>query len=200
MTDLIAPQRFLNKRMNQLGEQANASIYANELLGPGLSKEQIPPDFPTPIEGGLNEQGIKMVQRRDPPQLPSWFLHSIDLSIKLLRDIAGGTDLLEDTKFPGQMRGSMSVPMLQEIMDSEWGPLYEHIGERTARVKQMRMNRVKKFYPPYRTMHYVDKDMRDEVFVFHNQEILGSGVEYRVTVERGSLLPELRAVREEEWT
>jgi hypothetical protein len=39
LTPLIAAQRFLNKRMSQMGEQANASIYANELLGPGLTAE-----------------------------------------------------------------------------------------------------------------------------------------------------------------
>lgn len=197
LTDLIPPQRFLNKRMSQLGEQANASIYANELLGPGLRADNIPPDYPSPIENALTAEGIKLVQRRDPPQLPTWFLNSIELTVKLMREIAGGADLFDEGRFPGQLRGPLAVPMLQEIMDTEWGPLYEHIGERLARVKQMRINRVKQFYPPYRTLHYTGPDMRDEVFVFHKGEILEAGVEYRITVERGSLLPEIRALRED---
>ena len=196
VSDMIAPQRFLNKRLSQLGEQANASIYADELLGPTLKREDVPADYPAPIENGLNEAGVKMVQRRDPPQLPGWFMQSVDLTIKLLREISGGVDLFSESKFPGQMRGPMAVPMLQEIIDTQWGNLYMHLGQRMAKVKEMRVNRVKEFYPAFRTMHYTDRNMRDEVFIFHTSDILRSGADYHITVERGSLIPELRALRE----
>ena len=196
ISDLIAPQRFLNKRLSQLGEQANASIYGDELLGPSLKREDIPVDYPAPIENGLTEAGVKMVQRRDPPELPSWFMQTIDLTIKLMREIAGGVDLFSESKFPGQMRGPMAVPMLQEILDSQWGNLYQHIGERFAKVKEMRMNRVKEYYPAFRTLHYTDRNMKDEVFIFQTSEILRSGTDYSITVERGSLIPEFRALRE----
>ena len=196
VSDLIAPQRFLNKRLSQLGEQANASIYADELLGPTLKREDIPADYPAPIEGGLTESGIKMVQRRDPPNLPAWFMQSVDLTLKLMREIAGGVDLFQEQKFPGQLRGPMAVPMLQEMIDTQWGNLYQHIGQRMAHVKDMRLNRVKEYYPPFRTMHYTDRSMRDEVFIFQTSEILRAGTDYSVTVERGSLIPEFRALRE----
>ena len=196
ISDLIAPQRFLNKRISQLGEQANASIYGDELLGPGLKREDIPADYPAPIENGLNESGIKMVQRRDPPQLPAWFMQSVDLTMKLMREIAGGGDLMSDQKFPGQMRGPMAVPMLQELLDTQWGMLYQHLGKQMGKTKEMRINRVKQFYPTYRTLHYTDRNMKDEVFIFQTSDILKSGTDYSITVERGSLIPELRALRE----
>jgi hypothetical protein len=196
VSDLIAPQRFLNKRLSQLGEQANASIYGDELLGPSLKREDIPADYPAPIENGLNEAGVKMVQRRDPPQLPAWFMQSVDLTLKLMREIAGGVDLFQEQKFPGQLRGPMAVPMLQEIIDTQWGNLYQHIGQRMSKVKEMRVNRVKEFYPAFRTLHYTDRNMRDEVFIFQTSDILQSGTDYSITVERGSLVPELRALRE----
>jgi hypothetical protein len=196
LSDLIAPQRFLNKRLSQLGEQANASIYADELLGPTVKREDIPSDYPAPIEGGLSETGVKMIQRRDPPQLPAWFMQSVDLTIKLMREIAGGIDLFSESKFPGQLRGPMAVPMLQEIIDTQWGNLYQHLGQRLAKVKEMRINRVKEYYPAFRTLHYTDKSLRDEVFTFQASEILRSGTDYSITVERGSLVPELRALRE----
>lgn len=103
---------------------------------------------------------------------------------------------MREDSFPGQLRGPMAVPMLQEILDSEWGPLYEHLGQRLAQSKQLRLNRVKKFYPATRTMHYMDRSQKDEVFEFHTDEILRSGTNFNVSVERGSLLPELRALRE----
>ena len=121
VSDLIPPQRFLNKRLSQLGEQSNASLYSNELLGQGLKREDIPPDYPAPIENGLNEQGVKMIQRRDPPQLPAWYMPSIDLVVNLMREIAGGVDLFQEQKFPGQLRGPMAVPMLQEMIDRQMG-------------------------------------------------------------------------------
>ena len=196
ISDLIAPQRFLNKRLSQLGEQANASIYADELLGPTLKREDIPADYPAAIEGGLTDTGVKMVQRRDPPQLPGWFMQSVDLTLKLMREIAGGVDLFQEQKFPGQLRGPMAVPMLQEIIDTQWGNLYQHIGQRMGKVKEMRINRVKEYYPAFRTLHYTDNSMKDEVFIFQTSDILRSGTDYSITVERGSLLPELRALRE----
>ena len=196
VADLIAPQRFLNKRLSQLGEQANASIYGDELLGPSLKREDMPADYPAPIENGLTEAGVKMVQRRDPPQLPAWFMQSVDLTLKLMREIAGGVDLFQEQKFPGQLRGPMAVPMLQEMIDTQWGNLYQHIGQRMSQVKEMRVNRVKEYYPPFRTLHYTDRSMRDEVFIFQTSDILRAGTDYSITVERGSLLPEFRALRE----
>lgn len=196
ITDLIAPQRFLNKRMSQLGEQSNAAIYDKVLLGPGLSEHDIPADYPGVIKNAITETGIPLVTRLAGPELPGWFMSSIDLTLKLMDDIAGGTDLTENNQFPGQMRGPMAVPMMQEIIDTEWGPLYEHLGERLARAKQMRLNRVKQYYPPLRTMHYMDRAQKDEVFEFHTDKILRSGTEFTVSVERGSLMPELRALRE----
>src|SRR5712691_9033102 len=72
-----------------------------------------------------------------------------------------------------------------------------HIGQRMAKVKQMRLNRVKQFYPPIRTLHYTDSDMRDEVMEFHADKTLRSGTSFNITVERGSLLPEMRAINED---
>jgi hypothetical protein len=160
VTPLIAPQRFINKRMSQLGEQANASIYSLILLGAGLKPSDIPADFPGALENGLTESGTPNVGRLPGPEIPAWFLNSIEMAVKMFNDAAGGADLMEDNKFPGQLRGPMAVPMLQEIMDTQWGPLFQHLGERIARVKQMRLNRVKQFYPPQRTMHYTDRDQK----------------------------------------
>lgn len=200
ITPLIPPQRFLNKRMNQLGEQSNSTLYSNLLLGGGIKATDIPADFPGAVENGINENGTPNVMRMPPPEIPNWFLESINLVIKLFNDLAGGADLMEDNKFPGQLRGPMAVPMLQEILDTQWGPLFAHIGERLARVKQMRLNRVKQFYPPTRTMHYTDKTQKDEVLTFHTEKILRGGTNFSITVERGAILPELRALREARLT
>lgn len=196
ITPLVAPQRFVNKRMSQLGEQSNATLYSNLLLAPGLTETDIPADYPGVVKNGLTEAGMPTVGRLAPPEIPQWFLQSIELAIKMFNDAAGGQDLMDDNKFPGQLRGPMAVPMLQEIMDTQWGPLFNHLGERLARVKQMRLNRIKQFYPPLRTMHYTDRDQKDEVMTFHTDKVLRSGTNFNITVERGALLPELRALRE----
>lgn len=196
VSPLIAPQRFINKRISQLGEQSNNAIYGPLLLGGSIKASDVPADFPGAIEGGLTEDGAPLVQRMGPPEMPQWFLQSIDMAVKMFNDSAGGADLMEDNKFPGQLRGPNAVPMLQEIMDTQWGPFFNHMGERLARVKQMRLNRIKQFYPPQRTMHYTDRDQKDEVLTFHTDKILRSGTNFNVTVERGALLPELRALRE----
>lgn len=196
VTPLIAPQRFINRRFCQLAEQANATLYSQLLLGPGLSPNDVAADQPAPIVNGLTEEGVPRVGRTPPPEFPSWFMASLQETMKVFNDIAGGPDLFQDSKFPGQLRGPQAVPMLQEILDTQWGPLYQHIGERMARVKQMRLNRVKKFYPPVRTLHYTSKDQKNEVLEFHTDEILRAGTDYDITIERGSLLPELRALRE----
>jgi hypothetical protein len=195
VTSLIAPQRFINKRMSQLGEQANATLYAKLLLGLDLKASDIRPDTPDPIEKSLSENGTPLIQRLAPPEFPAWFMQSLEMTVKMFNDVAGGQDLFSESKFPGQLRGPMAVPMLQEILDTEWGPLFQHIGERAARVKQQRLDRVKQFYPPLRTMHYVDREQKDEVMVFHSDLLRGS-TNYHVTVQRGSVLPELRALRE----
>ena len=196
VSGMIPAQRFLNKRMSQLGEQSNATLYSNLLLGPSLTQADIPADQPGVVKNGLTADGTAQVQRMPPPELPQWFVPSIDKTVSFINDIGGGADLMEQNKFPGQLRGPLAVPMLQEILDSEWGNLYQTLGIKLAAVKQQRLNRVKQFYPPTRTMHYMDRDQRDEVIVFHTDQILRAGTDYNITVERGSLLPELRALRE----
>jgi hypothetical protein len=196
ISPLISAQRFINKRMSQLGEQSNNAIYSPLLTGGAIKAGDIPADYPGVIEGGLTPEGAKLVDRVPPPELPAWFLPSIEMAVKMFNDAAGGADLMEDNKFPGQLRGPNAVPMLQEILDTQWGPLFTHLGERLARVKQMRLNRVKQFYEPVRTMHYTAKDQKDEVLQFHTEKILRAGTNFNITVERGAILPELRALRE----
>ena len=196
ISDLIAPQRFLNKRISQLGEQSNASIYDKILLGPNLHPNDVPGDWPGFVEGGVADNGQPLVHRLPGPSLPGWFMDSLQLVMRLTSEIAGGHDLMEENQFPGQLRGPLAVPMLQEIIDTQWGPLYQHIGERMAKVKQMRINRVKQFYPALRTLHYTDRDQRDEVLEFHTDKVLRAGTNFNITVDRSSLLPELRALRE----
>lgn len=196
VTDLIAPQRFVNKRLSQLGEQANATLYSQILLGGALDPADISTDSPGAIKNAISDAGAPLVQRLAPPEMPTWYMASVEMVLQLFNDISGGQDLFQQSKFPGQLRGPMAVPMLQEILDSTWGHLYEHLGERLARVKQLRLNLVKSFYPPIRTLHYTDRNMKDEVLDFHTEDILQSGTSYNIVVERGSLLPELRALRE----
>ena len=196
VTDLIVPNKFINKRFSQLAEYANAFLKAPRLLGQGLKPGDIPSDYPGYVIDGLGENGEPLVKHMDPPQVGSWFLRTNEDMMKIMNDLAGGADLFQEGKFPGQFRGSMSIPMLQEILDSEWGPLFLHVGLQMARVKKLRLNRVKQFYPPIRTLHYMGKENRDEVLEFHTEEILRSGVEYNISVDPGSLLPELASMRE----
>jgi len=195
LTDLIPAQKFLNKRMSQLGEMANAQIYETLLLGPGLDREDIPADMPGIVPDGLSDVGEPLVKAMQHASPPSFFVESIKLVIELFQQM-GSSDLLDKAQFPGQLRGPMALPMIQEIIDSEDGPLYEHLGEALAVVKQMRVNRVKQFYPPIRTLHYTGTTRKDEVLVFHAEEVLRSGTDYSISVDPGTLLPEFSALRE----
>lgn len=195
ITDLVPPQKFLNKRMSQMGEAANAQIYETLLLGPGLSKTDIPSDMPGVVEDGLGEDGSPRVATLQRGQLPQFFVESIKLVIQLFQQMSA-VDLTDHSQFPGQLRGPMALPLLQEIVDSEDGPLYEHIGEQLAKVHQQRINRVKQFYPAMRTMHYTGTTGKDEVLVFHTAQILRAGTEFSISVDPGSLMPEFSALRE----
>lgn len=197
VSGLIPPQRFINKRISQLAEQSNATIYDLVLTAPDIKASDIPADFPGVLEGGIDpDTGMPKVARLGGPQLPAWFMQSIEMSMGVFNDVAGGADLFQENKFPGQLRGPMAVPMLQEILDTQWGPLYRHIGERLAETKQQRLNRVRDFYPPSRTMHYVSRDQKDEVMTFHSDKMLRGTTNYTIRVERASLIPELRALTE----
>lgn len=195
LTDLVAPQKFLNKRMSQMGEAANAQLYETLLLGPGLSKDDIPSDMPGTVEDGLGEDGAPRVTALVRAQLPIFFVESIKLVLQLFNQMTS-VDLTDHAQFPGQLRGPMALPLLQEIVDSEDGPLYEHVGEQLASVHQQRINRVKQFYPPIRTMHYTGTAGKDEVLIFHTAQILRAGTEFSISVDPGSLMPEFSALRE----
>jgi len=165
------------------------------LLGGTLSKQDIPSDLPGVVKDGIDESGNPQVVPMQRGQLPGWFVESIRLIVDMM-DSQGGADLLSQRKFPGQLRGPLAIPMLQELLDSEDGPLYAHLGESLADVHQNRMNRIKAWYPPVRTLHYLGANNRDEVMVFHTDEILRNGYDYQISVDPNSLLPEISSLRE----
>lgn len=195
LSDLIPAQKFLNKRVSQLGEAANATVNEVLLLGGELSKADIPTDLHGVVEDGLSEDGMPRVMALQRSQLPPFFLESIKFVVEFIESI-GGANLLQHKKFPGQLRGSLSAPILQEILDSEDGSFFLHLGEQLERVYQMRVNRVKAFYEPIRTLHYTDTDQKDEVLVFHKSEVLTAGTEFHISIDRSSLIPEFSALRE----
>jgi len=196
ITDQIAPQRFFNKRMSQLGEQSNATLYDLLLLGGNVKRSDVPADHPGPIEGVLDENGVPLVARLGPPEMPVWFLESIKMVLQAANEIAGGQSLTESEKFPGQLRGPSAVPLMQEILDTEWGPLYTHIANRMAMVKQHRLDRVQQYYPPLRIMHFTDSNQRDEVMEFVKDDVFSGETKFQIHVEPSSIIPEMRALRE----
>lgn len=195
VTDLIAPQKFLNKRLSQMGESANASIYEVLLLAGDLQAGDIPSDMPGVVEDGIAEDGTPRVRPLQRGELPQWFVESIKMSVDLMMSL-GSSDLMDKRQFPGQLRGPMALPMLQEILDSEDGPLFSHMAEQMAQIHQQRVNRVRDFYPGIRTLHYTGTNRKDEVLVFHTDQVLRSGVSFTISVDPGSLLPEFSALKE----
>ena len=195
VTDMVPAQKFLNRRMSQLGEASNAQIHETLLLGGGLTAADIPADYPGVVPNGLSESGAPLVAPMQRGQLPGWFVESIRLIVEFIEAV-GAADLLSQRKFPGQLRGPLAIPMLQEILDSEDGPFYSHLGEQLAEVHQKRVNLVQMYYPPVRTLHYVGQSNRDEVMVFHKDEVLPADRNYAITVDGATLLPELSSLRE----
>jgi hypothetical protein len=194
VTDIAPAQKFLNKRWSQMGEAANATIHEVLLLGGEMTKAQIPADIPGVIEDGIDENGNARVVALQRSPLPGWFLESTKEVANFI-DVVGGSDLLQHKQFPGQIRGPLALPMIQELLDSEDGPFFSHMGEQLARVKQQRINRVKQFYPPIRTLHYTGKNRKDEVMVFHNDDVLKAGTDYTIIVDQQSLMPEMAVMR-----
>ena len=195
ITDMVPGQKFLNKRMSQLGEAANAQVYEMIALGGDLKRADIPTDYHGVVEGAIDDNGNPLIQVVQRGQLPAFFPQTIQIATEFIETL-GSADLLSQRKFPGQMRGPMAIPMLQEIMDSEDGPVFTHLGEQLADIHQKRVNLVKRFYEPIRTLHYTGSNLRDEVLVFNNSKVLKAGWDYEISVDRSSLLPELASLRE----
>ena len=195
LTNMIPAQKFLNKRMSQLGESANAQVYEMILLGAGLKREKIPSDYHGIVEDGIDENGNPQVQRSGGTPLPGFFMDSIKTVVEFIETL-GSSDLLGQRKFPGQIRGPLAIPMLQELLDSEDGPFYTHLGEQLAEIHQQRINRVKVFYEPIRTLHYVGNNNKNETLVFHTSNVLRRGWDYNIDIEPSSLLPEISSMRE----
>ena len=195
ITDMVPANKFLNKRMSQLGEAANAHVYPMIALGGDLKRENIPTDYSGVIEAALDDNANPLIRVIEQGQLPAFFPETIRLAIEFI-DTLGSADLLSQRKFPGQLRGPMAIPMLQELLDSEDGPVFTHMGEQLADIHQKRVNLVKRFYEPIRTLHYTGSDLRDEVLVFNNSKVLKAGWDYDISVDRATLLPELASMRE----
>lgn len=195
ITDMVPGNKFLNKRMSQLGEAANAQVYEMIALGGDLKRADIPTDYHGVVENAIDDNGNNLIQVVQRGNLPSFFPQTIQIATEFIETL-GSSDLLSQRKFPGQLRGTMAVPMLQELLDSEDGPVFTHLGEQLADVHQKRVNLVKVFYEPIRTLHYTGPNLRDEVLVFNKTLVLKDGWDYQIHIDRSSLLPELASLRE----
>lgn len=194
ITDLIAPQKYYNKRWSQMGEHSNSSVHETLLLGGEIGPRDVPTDMPGFVKNGLSEEGRPLVQALQRTPLPGWFLESLR-GIADFIDNVGGSDLTQTKQFPGQIRGPLAMPMIQELLDSEDGPFFSHMGEQLASIKQQRINRVKLFYPPIRTLHYTGRNNKDEVMVFHKENLFKAGTDYKIRVDQASLFPEMAVMR-----
>jgi hypothetical protein len=196
VTKLIPGQKFINKRLSQAAMYANAWVNNPVLLPVGLSEDDWPTDQPGFVEGGMSPTGNKLIARMEPAAIGGWFEKMLSQVLELVDDLSGGADIFARRNFPSSMRGPQALPIIQEIADTQWGPFLNHYGEQLAIVKQMRINRVKQFYPATRTLHYTGDRGKDDVLVFHTEEILRKGTEFNITIDRGSLMPEIRAMKE----
>lgn len=197
VTDLIPVNMTFDRVASDIIDYMRKLGKSPILGGPGMTEEDWGKGDQTRfIPNGLNENGTPKFAQAEVAQMPAMMPQLVELLQRTMDDLAGGTDLFQERKFPGQLRGSNAVAWLQEILDTQYGPLFSHLAERMAQAKQKRINRWKQFAPAVRTLHYVSRDDRVEVFKFHNEDILRSGTEYNITIERGSLVPELRAMRE----
>lgn len=196
--DMIPTHLAYSKGISGLREHFNATLHAPMLLGGGLSQEDVDPiDVERGIEGGIGPGGESLVQYATPPALPQGYMEHLKILKDAFDEQAGGADLFRENKFPGQMRGPTGLPMGQEILDTEWGPFFLHFGTRLAAAKQMRLNRQKQFYEGTRLLQYTSKNQQEETLEFKASEVLRAGVDFNVTVDVNSLVPELRTMREE---
>lgn len=193
--DAVPIQKAINKIESQIQRFLNTWVQSPVLTEDDFDADKWPTDTPGFFKGGLRD-GTPTVARLQGAQLPTWIVNKLDGLYAQLDDVFGGADLFKEFKFPGQIRGSQAFPMLQEILDTEWGPVLLHYGECLAKIKQKRMNRLKQFYSPSRTLLYSSSRDKDDVMVFHASEILQAGAEFNITIEPTSLVPELGNMRE----
>lgn len=192
----IPVQKSFNKHQTNLNAIGNAYIKMKLLATTGFDLDKWDPDTTHPIVGGLDDSGQPLLAFLDPPRVPPWYMTRTENLSELITEMMGGGDLFDKPKFPGALRGSMAIPILLEMGDSEYKPILEEYGIVLAEVKQQRINRVKQFWPAVRTMHYFSRRGRQEVFSFHTSAILRAGTNYNISVVRTSLVPELASMRE----
>ena len=91
ITDMVPGQKFLNKRMSQLGEAANQQVYEMILLGGDLKREDIPTDYAGVVPNAIDDSGNPLVRVMQRGQLPSFFPETIRIAIEFI-DTLGSSD------------------------------------------------------------------------------------------------------------
>jgi len=186
--------KAIQRTLGDMREYGNAFAKAPMLLGPQVDAADFTPnDMPRYVPKGISPDGVPQVMQAPMAQIPGWFTNMPDQLMTIFDELMGGADLTSNSNFPGQLRGTGVVARLQEIMDTEWGTLYRHLGERFSRSKQLRLNIWRDFAPASRTLHFVDDALRNEVLEYHREDAFPSDVNYNVSVQRDTLIPQLQA-------
>lgn len=185
-------QKSINVLASQMRQLTNARIFDPILMEDDL--EPIKTDSPRYWPGAL-EDGVPKAARLGGQDVSSSHLRQFESLVQMFNELAGGDDLFSEDKFPGQIRGTGAVSILQDVMDTQWGPKLIHYYKRLGEVHHKRVNRLKQFYPESRTLRLVDSSGKVEVFKFHASKVLRAGVDFTITVAPSSILPETRRER-----
>ena len=189
-------QKFISFRMSQISEHADSLVHGQILVGGNLKASDVTNAPDDVIENAFDDNGRPQVMRVKLDGMGNWFFKGLDTAIQFQKETAGGIDLF-DKRSLGDFRSNLSIPLQAEEMNTEWGPPLETHWQDKARVKQNRLEIVRRFYPKARTLELVGTDNQVEIFEFYKEQIWRAGMSYSVYLERGSVLPESAALREE---
>jgi hypothetical protein len=185
-TGLMGVQKSINTLASQIRTMANARVYDPILI----DDDTQPPnaDMPKYWVGGMVD-GMRQAERlgASSPD-PGMQAQLLDL-IRIFDDLSGAEDLLQNKKL-GQIRGTGAVQMLQDVMDSQWGPKIRSYYNSVSKVIHKRVNRAAQFYPTVRTLRFMRNTGKVEAFRFHAEDILRSGVDYTFSVSPSSMMPQ----------
>lgn len=194
ITDLIGPQRELNRTRSQLVE--NKNIVGRPRYFAERGSIDVSKISGEPGQVVFTNPGLQPPQAMEMPQMPQYVMQSLDMLQQDMDDISGQHEISRGGTPNSQVTAATAISFLQEQDDSILAPTIESQEKAIRKVGRQYLALVHQYWATDRIVKITGEDGYFDALTFQGNSIEGTKVNRDVRVEAGSALSTSKAARQ----
>lgn len=194
ITDLVGPQRELNRTRSQLVE--NKNLTARPRYWAQKGSIEIGKVSGEPGQVLFTNPGTMPPTPMEMPQMPQYVMQSLDMLQQDLDDISGQHEISRGGTPNSQVTAATAISFLQEQDDSLLSVTVDSQEQAIRKIGRQYLSLAKQFWTTERAVKITGEDGYFDAMTFTGSDVVGTRINRDVRVEAGSALSHSKAARQ----